>query len=36
MWCKYCVHMYVSREMRPVESIPGIGGERDKGELWRG
>jgi hypothetical protein len=25
-WCKYCVHMYVHRQMRPVETIPGMGG----------
>jgi hypothetical protein len=30
MWCKYCVHMYVNGKMRPVETIPGITG--DKGE----
>jgi hypothetical protein len=30
MWCKYCVHMYVNGKMRPVETIPGIMG--DKGE----
>jgi hypothetical protein len=22
--------------MRPVETIPGMGERRDKGELWRG
>jgi hypothetical protein len=24
VWCKYCV-LYVSRKMRPVETIPGMG-----------
>jgi hypothetical protein len=30
IWCKYCVHMYVSRKMRPIETIPGIGGREIK------
>jgi hypothetical protein len=30
IWCKYCVHMYVSGKMIPAETIPGMGG--DKGE----
>jgi hypothetical protein len=25
IWCKYCVHMYINRKMRPVETIPGEG-----------
>jgi hypothetical protein len=31
-----CVHMYVSGEMRCVETIPGMGRRRDEGEWWRG
>jgi hypothetical protein len=34
--CKYCVHMYINVKMIPVETIPGMGEGRDKGELWRG
>jgi hypothetical protein len=30
------VHMYVNGKMMPVETIPGMGGEEDKGEWWRG
>jgi hypothetical protein len=30
MWCKYCVYTV------PVETIPGIEGEENKGEWWRG
>jgi hypothetical protein len=30
--CKYCVHMYVNGKMRPVETVPGMGAEGDKGE----
>jgi hypothetical protein len=26
--CKYCVHMYVNGKMRPVETIPGLGGNK--------
>jgi hypothetical protein len=33
--CKYCIHMYVNGKMRPVETISGMGGGRDKGEWWR-
>jgi hypothetical protein len=25
-------HMHVNRKMRPIETIPGIGGREDKGE----
>jgi hypothetical protein len=32
MWCKYCVHIYVNRKMRPDETIPGMEGVGDKGE----
>jgi hypothetical protein len=28
--------MYENGKMRPVETIPGMGGGRDKGEWWRG
>jgi hypothetical protein len=29
--------MYVNGKMRPVESIPGMGGkEGDEGEWWKG
>jgi hypothetical protein len=27
-----CVHMYVNAKMLSVETIPGIGGGKDKGE----
>jgi hypothetical protein len=30
------VHMYVNTKMIPVETIPGIGEARDKGEQQRG
>jgi hypothetical protein len=30
------VFMYVNRKMRPVETIPGIGGRGDKELWWRG
>jgi hypothetical protein len=26
IWYKYCIHMYVNRKLRPVETIPGMGG----------
>jgi hypothetical protein len=26
--CKYCVHMYINGKMKPVETIPGMGGEQ--------
>jgi hypothetical protein len=29
-----CVHMYGNRKVIPVETIPGMGG--DKGEWWKG
>jgi hypothetical protein len=29
---KYCVHMHVNRKMIPVDTIPQMGGGRDKGE----
>jgi hypothetical protein len=31
-WCKYCVHMYLSGKMRPVEAIPGTerGGDKEE------
>jgi hypothetical protein len=28
--------MYVNGKMRPVETIPGMGGGSDEGERWRG
>jgi hypothetical protein len=31
----YCVHMNVNGKMKPVETIPGMGEEGDKGECWR-
>jgi hypothetical protein len=34
LWCKYCVHMFVNGKMRPIETIPGMGG--GEGERWRG
>jgi hypothetical protein len=30
MKCKYYVHMYENRKMRPVEIIPGMAGGEDK------
>jgi hypothetical protein len=30
IWCKYSVYMYVNGKMRPVETIPGMGGGRIK------
>jgi hypothetical protein len=27
IWGKYCVQVYVNEKMRPVETIPGMGGE---------
>jgi hypothetical protein len=27
--------MYVNRKMRPVETIPGMGGGGSKGECWK-
>jgi hypothetical protein len=33
MWCKYCVHIYVNeKKMRPVQTIPGMEWQGDKGE----
>jgi hypothetical protein len=29
-WCKYYVLMYENGKMRPVETIPGMGGGRIK------
>jgi hypothetical protein len=29
---EYYILMYVNGKMRPVETIPGMGGRRDKGE----
>jgi hypothetical protein len=26
------IHMYINRKMRPVETIPGMEGQGDKGE----
>jgi hypothetical protein len=25
IWCKYCIHMYITGKMIPFETIPGIG-----------
>jgi hypothetical protein len=36
IWCKYCVHMYVNGEMRPIETLPGMGEGNNKGEWWKG
>jgi hypothetical protein len=30
IWCNYCVHICVNRKIRPVETIPGMGGGQDK------
>jgi hypothetical protein len=32
IWRKYCEHMYVNGKIRPVKTIPGMGGEENKGE----
>jgi hypothetical protein len=32
IWCKYYVHIYVNRKMRPAETIPGMRGGEDKEE----
>jgi hypothetical protein len=32
IWCQYCVYMYLSRKMRPIETFPGMKGGEDKGE----
>jgi hypothetical protein len=29
------VHIYINGKMRPVETIPGMGGGEDKGEGWK-
>jgi hypothetical protein len=29
---QYCIHMYINGKMRPVQTIPGIGGRGDKRE----
>jgi hypothetical protein len=34
--CKNCVHMNVNAKIIPIETIPGMWGEGDKGERWRG
>jgi hypothetical protein len=34
IWWKY-VYMYVNRKMRPVETMPGMGGGGSKGECWK-
>jgi hypothetical protein len=36
MWWKCHVLMYENRNMRPAETVPGIGGGEDKREWWRG
>jgi hypothetical protein len=28
--------MYVNAKMVPVETVPGMGADEDKGEQWRG
>jgi hypothetical protein len=33
---KICTYIYANAKMRLVETIPGMGGEVDKGEQWRG
>jgi hypothetical protein len=32
IWCKYCVHIYVNGKIRPVETIPVMREEGNKGE----
>jgi hypothetical protein len=32
IWYKYYVHIYVKGKMRPVETIPGMKENGDKGE----
>jgi hypothetical protein len=36
MYWKYYVLMHENGRMRPVETIPGMEGRRNKGEWWRG
>jgi hypothetical protein len=31
-----CLHMYINAKMIPVETVLGIGVEKDKGVQWRG
>jgi hypothetical protein len=30
-----CVHVYVNAKITPIETTPGIGGRRNKGEWWK-
>jgi hypothetical protein len=30
--CIHASHMYIDGKMRPVETIPGMGGRQEKGE----
>jgi hypothetical protein len=32
IWWKYYVLMYENRKIRPVETVPGMGEERNNGE----
>jgi hypothetical protein len=34
--CKKCVHRYVNPKIIAVETIPGMGGRGEWGEMWRG
>jgi hypothetical protein len=36
MWWKCYVLIHVNGKMRPVETIPGMGEKRNKGECWKG
>jgi hypothetical protein len=34
IWWKYYILMYENGKMRPVETVPGMGGERVKQNEW--
>jgi hypothetical protein len=36
MWCKYCVHLYVNGKMKPIETLPIMGGKDIKENDGRG
>jgi hypothetical protein len=32
IWCKYCLHMCMNGKTRAIETFPGMGEKRGKGE----
>jgi hypothetical protein len=36
IWWEYSVLMYANGIIRLVETVPGVGGSRDKGKWWGG